>query len=228
MAALAMECRIIPHALFASLCASHALYCSHLVRREALPLSEKEDRGRRIWSGGFGRLPEEAEICALEETLLDPDTPFWSDAASLRRYLELTGLSQAACARRLGRSQAAVANRLRVLKLPDAVRDRMRAAALTERHARALLRLPTEQEQLSVLKEVTERHMTVAETEARVDAALRRKESDPGMDAELERLLEQLRSLRRYCPEAVFTLDEEPQAVVLSIRFPKKILSGSK
>ena len=191
-------------------------------------MSEKQERGRSIWSCGFGRLPEEAEIFALEETLQDPASSFWSDAAALRRYLELTGLSQAACARRLGRSQAAVANRLRVLKLPEAVRERMHAAALTERHARALLRLPTEQQQLSALEEVAGKGLTVAETEALVEDLLRLKESPLALDAELDALLEALRSLRRRCPEAEFTLEEENQAVVLSIRFPKKILFENK
>ena len=186
-------------------------------------MSEDRSDSRFIWSCGFGRLPQEEEIAALKDVLRDPDTSFWDDAAALRRYLELTGLSQAAGARALCRSQAAVANRLRLLKLPKAVALRMRTASLTERHARALLRLDSEAEQLTVLSQVENENMTVAETEALVEQRLRLRslEREP---LELKELLSVLQRLRRGCPEVDISLEEREDDVVISLRLPKKIL----
>ena len=190
-------------------------------------MSDNRSGDRRIWSCSFGRLPQEQEIQALEETLRDPDVSFWDDAAALRKYLDLTGLSQAACARALSRSQAAVANRLRILKLPAAVAEKMRAADLSERHARAILRLRSEAEQMLVLSQAVRGGMTVAETEAMVDRRLR-DSPGPEDDPELGELLSVLQRLRRRRPEIVFSLEEEARDVVLSLRLPKKMLSENK
>lgn|GEM_PF-877384 len=191
-------------------------------------MSEESRNDRFIWSCRFGRLPQEEEITALEEALHDPETSFWDDAASLRRYLDLTGLSQSACARALGRSQASVANRLRLLRLPESVRERMRAAALTERHARAILRLSGEGAQLSAVESVIRQGMNVAETESYVERHLPTPESGEGAPLPFRALLTELRTLRRDCPEASFTLEESAQWAVLTIRLPKKTVSEQK
>lgn len=190
-------------------------------------MSEKRTGGMSVWSCSFGRLPQEEEISALEDVLHDPETSYWDDAAALRRYLDLTGLSQAACARALGRSQAAVANRLRILKLPDAVAVQIRAAALTERHVRALLRLDSEAEQLSVLSLAVRDALTVAETEALVEQRLRTR-SLADEPSELGELLSILQRLRRHSPDVAFSLEENEDSVILSLRLPKKMISENK
>ena len=191
-------------------------------------MSENSREERSIWSFRFGRLPQEEEIGVLEEKLLEPAASFWDDALSLRRYLDLTGLSQSACAKALGRSQASVANRLRVLKLPERVRERMRAASLTERHARAILRLSGEANQLLAVDAVIRRGMNVAETERFVDGMTAGIGADMQTAAPLLPLLAELRFLRRTYPEAAFSLTEEESCAVLTIRLPKKMLSGEK
>lgn len=89
---------------------------------------------------------EDSALLALMENLQRRDLDCWEEAEALSRLIARYGLSQEETARRLGRSQPAVANKLRLLRLPDSVRQFLQKNGLTERHARALLRLGTEEQ----------------------------------------------------------------------------------
>ena len=117
----------------------------------------------------------------------------WDEAPLLLEYIRRSGITQSECAVRLGRSQPAVANRLRLLQFPPEMRLAMRKAGLNERHARALLRLPTEALRRAALDAVTERRMSVSETESYVDALLRSPEQSRlcGLWTEIRRLLDE-------------------------------------
>ena len=105
---------------------------------------------------------EDAALLALIENLQRRDLDCWEEAEALSRLIARYGLSQEEAARRLGRSQPAVANKLRLLRLPDSVRQFLQENGLTERHARALLRLGTEEQQLSAAQVFCRRRMNVA------------------------------------------------------------------
>ena len=77
---------------------------------------------------------EEASFIALVENLQRNDLDFLEEARGIAQLIRLFGLSQEECARRLGKSQSAVANKLRLLRLPEDVLNAMRNAGLTERH----------------------------------------------------------------------------------------------
>lgn len=81
--------------------------------------------------------------------------------------------------RRLGKSQSAVSNKLRLLKLDPAVLTILREGGCTERHARALLRLEDPAQQREAAQQVTERSLTVAQTESMVEAMLSSPSSGP-------------------------------------------------
>ena len=164
-------------------------------------------------------IPEEDESQRLEELLTQRELPFMEDARVLERYIRRLSLSQAECARRLGRSQAAVANRLRLLKLPGDVADALSAAGLTERHARALLRLSTEEQQRQVLRKIRAEGWNVAKTEACVDALVSGQDSAEELYLPL---LQALRELRDRAPEVRFSLEEESDAIFFHIRLPKE------
>ena len=119
-------------------------------------------------------LPVEADgetsaLLALVENLQRKDLDVWEEAAALRQLMERFRLTQEEAARRVGKSQSAVANKLRLLKLPEDVIDSLRANRLTERHARALLRLEDPDKQRLAVKYIVERQLTVARTEEYVD-----------------------------------------------------------
>ena len=114
-----------------------------------------------------------SSLFALVENLQRRDLDFWEEALALRRLQEDFALSQEELARRLGKSQSAIANKLRLLKLPQEVLSSLRDAGCTERHARALLRLPDGEAQRRTADRVIRDKLTVAQTEALVESMLR-------------------------------------------------------
>ena len=80
---------------------------------------------------------EDASLIALVENLQRRDLDFIEEANGLSQLIKLFGMSQEEAARRIGKSQSAVANKLRLLKLPEDVLASLRASGLTERHVRA-------------------------------------------------------------------------------------------
>ena len=122
-------------------------------------------------------LPVEADedassLLALVENLQREELDVWEEAAALRRLIDLFGLSQEEAARRVGKSQSAVANKLRLLKLPEDVIALLREHRLTERHARTLLRLDSPELQRQAVLHIIRRRLNVAQSEQYVDRLL--------------------------------------------------------
>ncbi|MDR0839070.1 MAG: ParB/RepB/Spo0J family partition protein [Oscillospiraceae bacterium] len=115
---------------------------------------------------------EQSAAIVLVENLQRRDLDFLEEARALDRLRELYNYSQEEIARLVGRSQPAVANKLRLLKLPPELLYAVRAAGLTERHARALLRLPTEQAMASALGRMIADDMNVSQAEEYIEEQL--------------------------------------------------------
>lgn len=115
---------------------------------------------------------KESAIVAITENLQRKDLTFFEEAESMHNLIEYHSLTQEMVAQKLGKSQAAVANKIRLLKLPESVRRVVTEGNLCERHARALLRLPTEELQLAAVNRVAQMQMTVAATEKMVQKML--------------------------------------------------------
>ena len=122
---------------------------------------------------------QSSSLLALGENLQRRDLDFWEEALALRKLIDTYHISQDEAARRLGKSQSAVANKLRLLKLDPAVLTILREGGCTERHARALLRLEDPAQQREAARQVTERSLTVAQTESMVEAMLSSPSSGP-------------------------------------------------
>ena len=115
---------------------------------------------------------QSSSLLALVENLQRRDLDFWEEALALQRLVDVFHLSQEEVARRIGKSQSAVANKLRLLKLPTEVLSILRDGGCSERHARALLRLTQPEQQADVARQAAEHHLTVAQTEALVERCL--------------------------------------------------------
>lgn len=115
---------------------------------------------------------EEASLIALVENLQRKDLDFVEEANGLNQLISLFGLSQEEAARRIGKSQSAVANKLRLLKLPGDVLDSLRDNGLTERHGRALLRLNDADAQRMALAYIIRNELNVAATDSYIEALL--------------------------------------------------------
>lgn len=113
---------------------------------------------------------ETAEI-SLVENLQRKDLDFIEEAVAYSRLLNEFDLTQKELAESLGKSQSTIANKLRVLNLPESVRSNINSS-VSERHARALLRLSNERQQLDVLEKIKKNDLTVRETSKLIENIL--------------------------------------------------------
>lgn len=122
---------------------------------------------------------ESSSILALIENLQRRDLHYFEEATAIAKLITAYGLSQEQAAEKLGKSQSAIANKLRLLRLsPDCVLM-LRENDLSERHARALLRLSDEEDRLSALHEIIERGYNVAQTEEYIERLLNEAAATP-------------------------------------------------
>ena len=121
---------------------------------------------------------EESATAALVENLQRQDLDFVEQAQGIDLLLRQWNLSQEQVAKRLGLSQSGIANKLRLLRHSPQVLQALRAADLTERHARALLKLPTEAQKLQAIRVICDAKMSVARAEQYITALLQEKEGN--------------------------------------------------
>ena len=115
---------------------------------------------------------EESAVLSILENIQRSDLTFFEESAAIGRLINHFGLSQSECAKRLGKSQSALSNKLRLLKLPADVRYFIEKEGLTERHARALLRLENEKDIWTALRTVKEKGYNVEQTERFVESLI--------------------------------------------------------
>ena len=111
-------------------------------------------------------------MIAMIENLQRENLHFFEEAEGYQNLIREHGFTQEELATRLAKNQSTVANKLRILKLPRPVKEKIIAGGLTERHARALLRLHNEEAQLRLLEHVCERGLSVKATEELVEKEL--------------------------------------------------------
>jgi ParB family transcriptional regulator, chromosome partitioning protein len=122
----------------------------------------------------------EAAAATLVENLQRENVSFLDEAAGFHKLNSEFEITQVEIARLVGKSQSYIANKIRLLNLPDKVRDIIsREIMITERHCRALLRLPDEDMQISLLKEIISKKMNTEQTDARVGKIVKDGEWKP-------------------------------------------------
>lgn len=104
-------------------------------------------------------------ILALLENMQREDLNCFEEAEGIKKLMDDWNVTQQEAARRLGYAQSTVANKLRLLKLSDYVRERIVIHGLSERHARALLKLPTEGDIDMALDKIINENMSISEAE---------------------------------------------------------------
>jgi ParB family chromosome partitioning protein len=167
---------------------------------------------------------KESGMAALVENLQRQDLDFIEEAKGIALLMEQWSMSQEQTAKIIGKSQSAVANKLRILKHSPAVLEALRAGELTERHARALLRLVTEQEKLEVINMIIRLGMSVARTERYIDELLTPKEPKQrktNVGAFLNNLTQSLSKIQQAGIPAISERRETDSQIVLTITIPK-------
>lgn len=117
---------------------------------------------------------EKSAILAVLENLQRENLHFFEEAEAIERLIKGFGMSQEEVAKKLGKSQSALSNKLRLLRLPNDVRYNIALYGLTERHARALLRLPTTALMNQIIDTIAEQGLTVSETEQMITDLLKK------------------------------------------------------
>ena len=117
---------------------------------------------------------DDSAIVALMENIQRENLTFMEEAAAYRELLERCFITQDELAKRLGKSQGAIANKIRLLKLPQSVREIVRDFNLTERHARALLRLSSESEQVYAARRIADLNLGVKQADELVDRIIKK------------------------------------------------------
>jgi len=115
---------------------------------------------------------QEQAVAALVENLQREDLDFIEEARALASLTEKWGMRQEQAARLVGKSQSAVANKLRILRHSDGVLQALRKAGLTERHARALLQVEEDDSKLALIALAEKQKLSVQQLESRIAALL--------------------------------------------------------
>ena len=146
-----------------------------------------ERRWRACVQAGMRQIPclvqecsdAQSAVLAILENLQRQDLQVFEEAEGIRRLMEDWGVTQEEAARRLGKSQSAIANKLRLLRLTSEERKCIVENGLSERHARAILRIPQEEARKKLLAQVVEKGLTVRQTEELVEKTLEEKTAKP-------------------------------------------------
>jgi len=179
--------------------------CPLIVRRtgDIYELIAGERRLRAAMAAGLETVPcvireadytDSAEL-AIIENLQREDLSMFEEAEAIRHLLTTCKLTQESAAARLSCSQSYVANKLRLLKLSEKQRRRILEGGLTERHARALLRLSSDEERDEIISVIVKRRMNVASAEEYIENYIctrersRLKEKADRLDRDFKRRL---------------------------------------
>lgn len=145
------------------------------VRNGRYEIIAGERRWRAVKKLGLETIPaivrefndSQAASIALIENLQREGLTAIEEAVAYQKLLDLHNLTQESLAQRLGKSQSTIANKLRLLHLSEPVKQALMERKITERHARALLALDSEELQVKVLEDIIAKELNVKQTEAR-------------------------------------------------------------
>ena len=167
---------------------------------------------------------KESGMAAMIENLQRQDLDFIEEAWGISSLMQNWAMSQDQVARLLGKSQSAVANKLRILRHSSRVLTAIREAGLTERHARALLKLEGEDEKLSAIAVIARQGMSVARAEQYIESLMTQRQSKQpraNVGAFLNSLTQSLARIQSSGIPAVSERRETEDRIVLTITIPK-------
>lgn len=168
---------------------AHGMLQPMLVRRagDRYQLISGERRWRAATVAGWEKVPAQvweaddrqmAEL-ALVENVQRKDLNPLEKAASFQRYLQQYGCTQEELANRVNLDRSTIANLVRLLELPTAVQDALRSGTITQGHARALLPLGDEREQVQLCAQIQAEGLSVRATESLVQATIHQADGEP-------------------------------------------------
>ncbi|MBE7008313.1 MAG: ParB/RepB/Spo0J family partition protein [Ruminococcaceae bacterium] len=176
---------------------------------------------------------EDSTLLALIENLQRRDLHWYEEAVAIAKLISAYGLSQEQAAEKLGKSQSAIANKLRLLRLSSDCVTLLRENDLSERHARALLRLEDEELRYAAAREIVAKKYNVAQTEAYVEALLHESAVTPpphqptyvikDVRIFLNSIRRQLGIMQRAGVDAAVEREDTDDEIRMTIRIPRSV-----
>ncbi len=182
------------------------------INQEYFELIAGERRLRATKLAGLTEIPaiiidvndKDSAVIALIENLQRENLNYIEEAEGYYNLISDYDLTQEEVAKQVGKSQSTIANKLRILKLSDQVKKILLDNRLSERHARALLKLPSEKLQISILNKVIEQTLNVKKTEELIDRTLNRMmEQNKKNKSTVKRYLKDIRIFTNTIKQAV-------------------------
>lgn len=173
----------------------------------------------------------QSAVFALIENLQRENLNFFEEARAIEGLMEHYGISQEEMAQRLGKAQSTLSNKLRILKLSPRLCRQIEREGLSERHARALLKLEEEKDQQEVLDRIIRDHLNVAQTERLVEASIQPREAK---NRKIKFLFRDVRIFMNTISHAVDTMrqsgieadsrkTEDDAYITYTVRIPKAV-----
>lgn len=168
---------------------------------------------------------------AIIENIQRENLNLFEEASAIAALIDMYGLTQEEVARQLSASQSFVANKLRILRLTSPEREKILKYGLTERHARALLRLSTAEDRLNIIEHINAHNLNVAATESYIDRFLAENKSARKPRSPRKIVLKDIRIFYNSVDRAISVIKQagikveseridEDDATVLTIRVP--------
>lgn len=172
---------------------------------------------------------EKSALFALIENMQRSDLGFFEEASAIEKLIVDFNMSRDGVCRKLGKAAPTISNKLRLLKLPEDVRLKITQEGLTERHARALLRLPTRAQLDRALSIISDKRLNVAESEKLIDQMLSADKSSKKPTVKLFKdvrifvntLNHAVDTMRRAGIEADSAKSETDEYIEYIVRIPK-------
>lgn len=177
---------------------------------------------------------EKSAVFALIENLQRKDLNYFEEAQGIQILMQTSGMSQQEVAKKLGKAQSTVANKLRLLFFGEDLRQKMLDNGLTERHARALLRLPNERLVNEAIQYIVAERLNVGESESYIESLLTAvPEKPPSKPATRLFVVKDLRIFMNTITKAVSTMrlagievdtskEEDEEYIHYLVKIPKK------
>lgn len=198
-----------------------------------------ERRFRAMSSLGWKEVPaiirnmsdKETASIALIENLQREELTAIEEANAYQNLLEIQGITQEALAQRLGKSQSTVANKLRLLKLPEEIQQALLDRQITERHARVLLQLKDPAMQKKMFDETIEQNLNVKQLELKVEKLLsvepkkakpRRKAFSRDVRIAVNTIKESLNMVSKSGIDVSTEEEEHEEYYQITVKIPKK------
>lgn len=182
---------------------------------------------------------QQSAVYAILENLQRQDLQIFEEAEGIRRLIEEWGVTQEEAAARLGKSQSAIANKLRLLRLTQKERELISVAGLTERHARALLRIDCEEQRKKLLQKIAEDGLNVRQTEELINEEIEKHQQPQVIKNKRTFVIKDVRLFLNTIKHAVDTMrqsginavtqnNETDEFIEYVVRIPKEQAAAKK